>query len=147
MTPIRTLVVLAGAEDARFLVNDGVGKGLTEVLALSASQFPEVTRDFADQKTRGIAPDGVSFGVDPGTDPADHDRAGFADRVIEALEQEWPAARADRLVMAANPKMLGLLRARLKGAPKAALAADLDKDLVHLAVRDLGPHLDGVLLV
>lgn len=147
MTPIRTLVLLAGAEDARFLINEGVGKGLAEVLALSATQFPEGARAFADAPTRGHAPGGAGFAVDPGTLPADRHRAAFADRVIEALAQEWTALGADRLVLAAPPKMLGLLRDRLSGAPKAALAADLDRDLVHLPPRDIGPHLDGILLV
>ena len=147
MTPIRTLVLLAGAQDARFLINDGVGRGLAEVLALSAAQFPEVARDFADAPTRGHAPGGASYAVDPATSAADQHRARFAERVIEALAQEWAAARADRLVLVAPPKMLGLLRARLSGAPKAALAADLDKDLVHLPVQDIGRHLDGLILV
>ena len=147
MTPIRTLVLLAGAEDARFLTNEGPGKGLTEVLALAATQFPDAARDFADAPTRGHAPGGASFAVDPGTLPADAQRAAFADRVINALAQEWAAAGADRLVIAAPPRMLGLLRDRLRGAPQAALLADLDKDLVHLPLRDLGPHLDGILVV
>lgn len=147
MTTIKTLVLLAGAEDARFLVHSGVGRGLTEVLALSATQFPETARDFADAPTRGVAPGGAHYAVDPGTPPADQHRARFADRVIEALGQEWAAAGADRLVIAAAPKMLGLLRARLQGAPKAALYADLDRDLVHLATAELGPHLDGILVV
>lgn len=147
MTPIRTLVLLAGAEDARFLINDGVGKGLTEVLALSSAQFADLAPGFADAPTRGYAPGGTGFAVDPGTAPDERRRAVFADRVIEALAQEWPVARADRLVLAAAPKMLGLLRVRLSGAPKAALAADLDRDLVHLPLCDLGAHLDGILVV
>lgn len=148
MTPIRTLVLVAGAENARLFVNEGVGKGLTEIVALSATQFPETETDYSDRPGRQTAAPGMGrHGLQPSTPVEEQQRDRFADRVIEALEQEWPQARADRLVIAAPPKMLGLLRARLKGAPKAALIADLDKDLIHLAPRDLGPHLDGVLLV
>ena len=148
MTPIRTLVLLAGAEGARLLVNEGVGKGLTEVLALSAAQFPGAETDYSDRPGRQTAAPGMGrHGLQPSTPIDEQQRAAFADRVIEALAQEWPQVRADRLVIAAPPKMLGLLRAGLKGAPKAALVADLDKDLMHLAPKDLGPHLDGVMVV
>jgi len=148
MTPIRTLVLLAGAEDARLFVNEGVGKGLTEIVALSATQFPETATEYADRPGRQSAAPGMGrHGLQPSTSVDDQQRDRFADRVIEALEQEWPQAGADRLVIAAPPKMLGRLRARLKGAPKAALMADIDKDLMHLAPKDLAPHLDGVLVV
>lgn len=146
MKPVRTLVLVSGERDARFFLNDGLGKGLTEALTLAAAQFADVTAEPADAPTRGVAPGGAHFGVDSATSPGDRQRALFADRVIEALGQEWAGAAPDRLVIAAPPKMLGLLRARLSGAAKAALAADLDKDLVHLAARDLAPHLDGILV-
>lgn len=129
-------------------LNAGVGKGLTEIVALSATQFPETATDYADRPGRQRAAPGMGrHGLQPSTSVDEQQRDRFADRVIEALEQEWPQARADRLVLVAPPRMLGLLRARLKGAIKAALAADIDKDLLHLAPADLGPHLDGVLLV
>lgn len=146
MKPVRTLVLVAGEEDARFLVNDGTGKGLTEVAVLNISQFADAQAEFADRPGRaGIGKGGKAMqSFDPRETLDEVHRERFATHVIEALDQEWKAASPDRLVVAAPPKMLGALRDRLKGPAAAALLADLPKDLVKIGTRDLPKHFDKI---
>ncbi|WP_343081722.1 host attachment protein [Ostreiculturibacter nitratireducens] len=149
MKPVRTLIVVADEEAARFLINEGVGKGLQEICVVSISQLDEGTLEFADRPGRSSAGSKVvgRHGMDPRTDLEENNRAKFASHVIEALDQEWKAAKADRLVVAAPPKMLGELRSRLSGAPAAALAGDLAKDLVNVPLNDLPGHFADILAV
>lgn len=147
MKAVRTLILVADDGAARFLVNEGVGKGLREVSDINISQFPEDSREFADQPGRssGGAANVGRHGLDPATGLEEQHRKRFAAHVIEALDQQWKAAKADRFILAAPPKMLGELRGRLYGAPAAALAADMPKDLVNIPLPDLPAHFADVL--
>ncbi|MGB3313305.1 MAG: host attachment protein [Albidovulum sp.] len=139
MKPIRTLVLIADDQTARFLINDGIGKGLKEVAGLSAAQFLDAQIDYDDRPGRQTGgPGGVArHGFDPGEKADEAGRSRFAGYVAEELGREWTRIKPDRLILAAAPKMLGALRSRLNGAPAAALHGDLAKDLVKVAVRDL----------
>jgi protein required for attachment to host cells len=50
-------------------------------------------------------------------------------------------------VVAAAPKMLGVLRKAMSGAPAAALAGDIAKDLMKIPAIDLPKHFDGLIKV
>lgn len=147
MKPERTLVLLADDAEARFLVNDGPGKGLREVAVLALSQFADANIGYTDRPGRNTGgPAGAArHGIDPRETAEEQSRARFADYIADALDQEWPQVRADRLVVAASPKMLGVLRKALRGAPSAALAGDLAKDLIRIPAADLPRHFEGLI--
>ena len=147
MKPIRTLVLVAGEESARFFMNEGAGKGLSALCDLSISQFADANVDYSDRPGRQTGGPGnmARHGFDPHDTVDEQERARFAKRVAEALDQEWAQAKPDRLVVAAPAKMLGLLRDLIKGAPAAALHADMAKDLVNVPVHDLPGHFAEVL--
>ncbi|WP_347310621.1 host attachment family protein [Defluviimonas sp. SAOS-178_SWC] len=149
MKPIRTLVLVAGEESARFFLNQGVGKGLSEVCDISISQFAAAQVDYSDRPGRQTGgPGGVArHGFDPHDSADEQERGRFARHVVEALAQQWSAGKFDRLVVAAPAKMLGVLRGQIKGAPAAALHADLAKDLVNVPLHDLPGHFTGVLSI
>ncbi len=147
MKPVCTLVLLANQEEARFLVNDGVGKGLRSVLSLAARQFPEIDNWYSDRTGRGgIRPD--SGGQVQAYDRHDSEdemiRERFSRRILEALDQEWAGCGAGRLIVAAPAKMLGHLRDGLSAAAKEALVADMPKDLLKIDARDLPEHFKDV---
>lgn len=147
MKPVCTLVLLANQSAARFLVNEGVGKGLREVLSLSARQFPEIDNWYSDRSGRGgIRPDsgGQVQAYDRHESEDEMIRDRFSRRLIEALEQEWPGCGAGRLVIAAPAKILGHLRDSLPPELKTALLADMPKDLLKVATRDLPDHFRDV---
>jgi protein required for attachment to host cells len=147
MKSTRTLILVADDETARFFVNDGVGKGLREIAGLTARQFADAKIAYMDAPGRSSAgPGGMAkHGFDPHATADEEGRANFAGYVLQALETEWTQAKPDQLVIAASPKMLGVLRPRLSGAPAKALLADLAKDLVNIPLPDLPKHFAKII--
>jgi protein required for attachment to host cells len=147
MKPVRTLVLIVDDRAARFLVNDGVGKGLREVASLDARDFPDAAGPAPGEIYRSAhGPTGqVRHGIDPRSTIEEQARLAFVGHVVAALDSRWTAEVPDRLVLAAPAKVLGLLRRRLAGAPARAVHAELSKDLVGLPLRDLAPHFAQVL--
>lgn len=146
MKPIRTLVLVADDQTARFLLNEGIGKGLRELAGLSAAQFLDAKVEFDDRPGRQTGGPGnmARHGFDPGDKADEAGRSRFAGYVTEELDREWKRVKPDRLILAAAPKMLGELRSRLNGAPAAALHGDLAKDLVKVAARNLPDHFADI---
>jgi protein required for attachment to host cells len=150
MKPVRTLILVADDVVARILVNDGVGKGLREVAGLSARQFPgDRPRQAGElyQSSHGASSGQVRHGIDPRTSVHEHARENFVRHVVEALDRQWRDLRPDRLIVAAPAKVLGVLRARLSGAPAQSIHAELGKDLTGVPLHDLGAHFEDVLAV
>ena len=148
MKPLRTLVLVSGEETARFFINEGAGKGLTEVAGTSIKQYADAAVDFSDRPGRsGFGAKGTGVqSFEPRISTDEYQRDKFARHVIEALAEEWRAQKPDRLVIAAPPKMLGALRGRLDRDMAAALVADLPKDLVKVTARDLPEHFAKVVV-
>lgn len=146
MKPIRTLVLVADDHGARFLMNEGVGKGLTELAVLAARQFADSSASPDDRPGRsGVGgQQGEAHAFDRRETQDEHNRRTFVTHIVEALEEEWRQAMPDRLMIAAPPKMLGDLRDALPLAAAAALVADLPKDLMKIAARDLPKHFEAL---
>jgi protein required for attachment to host cells len=149
MKAISTLILIADDASARFCLNEGVGKGLREVAAISATQFPEDSREFADRPVRSSSVAGTTarHGVEPHTELDQQHRTRFAVHILQALDQTWTQVSPDRMILAAPPKMLGVLRAKLRGDPAKALMADLPKHLVNVPVHELSAHFGDLLAV
>ncbi|MDE3080262.1 MAG: host attachment protein, partial [Paracoccaceae bacterium] len=96
--------------------------------------------DFADRKGRMQMGGGARHGFEPKTLPADHDRAAFAKELVEVIADHAKARPFDRLMIAAPPKMLGLLRAALPGDLGRRLVYDTPLDLIDERPEDLAPH-------
>lgn len=145
MKAVRTLVLLADDREARFLVNEGVGKGLRQVGHLAGGDSEATAAGFADQRGRGqAAPGAARHGMEPATTEEELRRDVFAARVVEEAAARWSADGYDRLMIAAPAKMLGELRARLPKPLAGAVAAELAKDLVHVPLKDLPGHFAEV---
>jgi protein required for attachment to host cells len=147
MKPERTLILMIDDAEARFLINAGPGTGLQELSSLSLEQFDDRQTGYDDRPGRQTGgPGGAArHGFNPEETMEGLNRARFVGHAVEALDAEWAKAKADRLVVAAPPKMLGVLRKALHGAPAAALAADLDKDLMKIPLNDLPKHFEDVI--
>jgi len=141
MKPVRTLVLLANDGTARFLMNEGVGKGLSGIDTLDADHAIRAeAHEYADEPGRSSAAPGMArHAYAPHADEESQKRAAFAAAVIDRLDERWRKGRYDRLVVAAPPKMLGELRGRL-GDLAAHLHGDLAKDLTKAPVAKLPGH-------
>jgi protein required for attachment to host cells len=137
MKPKRTLVLLADDAGARLFENNGIGKGLYEIEDLAKTILPDTEIRYADRAGRGNAPGGGHHGYDPSSSEEEQMRAAFADHVVKAAEARWNEVAYERFAMAAAPRMLGVLRAKLPKPLMDALVADLDKDLMKLKAADV----------
>ena len=77
--------------------------------------------------------------------PTAHIAEQFARQLAAQLEDGRVHGRYDRLVLVAEPRFLGMLRAELTPPTAALVAAELDKDLDDIEARDLPKHLEGTL--
>jgi len=147
MKPERTLVLMIDDAEARFLVHDGPGKGFRGLASLRQDQFGDMQEGYDDHPGRQSGGFGgmARHGFNAEETVEDLNRTRFADHALAALDAAWAKANADRLVIAAAPKMLGVIRKGLRGAPAAALAADLAKDLMKIPVNDLPKHFADVI--
>lgn len=136
MSKITTLLVLANERRARFLENTGLGTGLVEIEGLAC---PPST-DFADRKGRMQMHDSARHGFEPKTLPGDHDRAAFAKELVEVIADYSDERPFDRLIIAAPPKMLGLLRTALPSGLGRRLVYDTPLDLIDERPEGLAPH-------
>ena len=139
MKPVMTLYCLA--DESGFRLLRGKGSEMDELLTASADAFDDVEHEFpkGGRNRAGAA----SFGHDTRS-AAEIERPRLAKHVIRALEAEWSRGLADRIVLAAGPKMLGDLRGALPKTLKAHVAAELPKDLSDVPAHALAGHLASV---
>ncbi|WP_137110608.1 host attachment protein [Rhodobacter sp. SY28-1] len=139
MKPVVTLYCIA--DEAGFRLVRGKGAAMEELLSASAEAFDDVEYEFSKggRNRAGTA----SFGHDTKS-AAEVERPRLAKHVVRALEAEWFKGSADRIVLAAGPKMLGALRDAMPGALNTHVAAELPKDLSDVPVHALADHLSSV---
>jgi protein required for attachment to host cells len=65
----------------------------------------------------------------------------FLDKLMKRLDQAVMAGQTRSLIVVAPPRALGMIRPRYSHALKAALRAEIDKDLVKLPVHEIEKHL------
>ncbi len=72
------------------------------------------------------------------------EHADFARQAATAMAAEWARGVYDRIVIAAGPKMLGLIREALPKALLPHVTVELHKDLVKVPLHDLPSHFGAV---
>lgn len=82
---------------------------------------------------------------EPPTDPARHAQAEFARDVVQLLDENRESRSFDRLIVVAPPQFLGDLRAAMSQQLRAAVSAEVAKDLSKLPLHALQDHLREVL--
>ena len=143
MKPTVTWVVLANAGVARVVVNEGPGKGFTELDGMTLESEPPI--EYSDEPGMGHSRFGHGKSAVAQADPKRQAEASFAAELIKRLEDGLHKSAFDRLILVAAPHMLGTLRAILKAPLKEKVLAEVAKDLTHIPVRELSDHLDGVI--
>jgi protein required for attachment to host cells len=82
--------------------------------------------------------------LEPEESPSEHLAMRFARELGARLRTARLGHRFDRLVLAAEPRFLGRLRAALDGDTRRLVAAEVPKHLVHAADRDVELQLASV---
>lgn len=76
-----------------------------------------------------------------GSDPLEEDSREFLRRIIDLLESHRRAGDFSRLVVFAEPHVLGLFRAMVPGGLAACIGTSAALNLVHLEPRDLAERV------
>lgn len=117
------------------------GKPLPEELSLEveARRLGEI---MSDRPGRGHASVGAArSAMEYASDPVLEAERAFCEEVLWLLGSHQRRGDFDRLVVAAAPRMLGILRDRRSRDIAAATVAEVPKDLTHLSEAELRARL------
>jgi protein required for attachment to host cells len=127
MKPNKTWILLANSREASVLSHDGPGKGLSLLADKTWKADPAI--EFSDRAGMGHSSHGPGVSAVDQGDPQEHADAAFAKKVLSSIHDDLRAGKFNRLVLAAGPHMLGLLRKAIPEDLQHVLLAEIDKDL------------------
>ena len=143
MKPKKSWILVANGTTARVLEYTGPKTGLNAVVG-KIWHAPQKD-DF--ESAQGMTNNSVGRSkhrMAPHNAP-DKEEAAFAEELAARLSQAYASGEFDDLVLAAAPKMLGLLRPALDTQVRGSVIAELAKDLVKTPDADLKAHFADVL--
>lgn len=149
MKPTTTWILIADGARAQIFANHGPGKGMEAVAGgkFSADHRPD-HEIMSDRPGRTFESVGTArHAIEPRHDPHRELKRAFSEELAAMLDKQLARKAYDRLVLVAPPTTLGDLRAALSEHVKAALYAELDKDLTKTPAHELPAHLGAVLAV
>ncbi len=144
-----TWILVADGAHARVFVNDGVGKGVSEIEDRAFVGSRKQNKDIqADEPGRAFDSSGQGrHAREPRTDPHKHQEREFVRDVVEWIAAKPQEEQFDRLVLIAAPHALGDLRGLLSKQLSAKVTAEIPKNLVRSTPADIESHLADVLAV
>ena len=144
-----TWVVVAHRAGARILEHRGPGKGLSLLRQLDHAEGRLRSGELiTDRPGRGSDRAGSgSHAMSTEVSAHEHLAGVFARELAGVIDSARSDNRFRDVVLVAEPRFLGLLRGALDGVTATTVAGTVSKDLAHLEVRDLAPHLENVINV
>jgi len=141
-----TWILVAHRGGARLFENAGPGKGLQLVEDIPHPEGRLKSGEInADKPGRAFDTFSRRHGMSQEHEATDQVSLMFAKHLCDKLEKARAENRFGKLVLVAEPRLLGELRAALDKHTAALVSATLDKDLVGVDNRDLPKHLGGVI--
>lgn len=148
MKPLRTLVLVADEEHARIYEKLAVSEPLVELQSLKKSDFDDTDQRYSDAPGRSAAAPGMAVhAFDRPSTEREQERHAFAEHVLDAANRHLTRGDYRRVAVAAPPKMLGSLRAHMKGPLADAERFELDKNLMAEKPRDLVERFSHLILL
>ena len=148
MKATKTWILVADGAQAKAFEHGGPGSGLTPVKDFQFSQEPLKAQDINSDRPGRRFDGGANHrsGVEA-ADPVQMRETRFVQSIAARLDAMQAEGRFDRLIIAAAPTALGDLRPALSGKLKAAVIAELPKDLTNVPQPQLSKHFEDVLAV
>ncbi len=145
----RTWILVADGARALLVSNEGPGRALKTVPGREIKIENPPTRELGSDKPGRSRESvgGARHAIAPRTDWHDQRKEDFAREIARGLDADAADGRFDRLVLVAPPATLGHIRAALKPATRKLVGAEINKDLTHLPVDELAPHLADAMAV
>lgn len=149
MKAIVTWILVADGAEARLFVNDGPGKGLAPLSGVNISETRVRNQELARSRPgRAFHTAGPNrSGLNPRTDPVQQREAEFVQGLAAMLDEKRAAGAFDRLIIAAAPTALGVIRRALSPAVESVLLAEIPKNLTNVPTDRMAPHFSGTLAV
>ncbi len=142
-----TWIIVADSSRARIFSTETSSSPLVEIEALTHGEGRlhdrELTEDLPG-KIKNVGGVGGHAFEQP-TDPKKYEADIFAHRIIHYLEDAHNANRISRLLVIAEPSMLGLLRKDMPAQIKKLIAFELDKNITSLGADEIRKHLPDYL--
>ena len=148
MKPIRTLVLIADEAQARIYERNAANQPLTQLQSLDKSQFDDTDQRYSDFPGRSAAAPGMAVHtMDRTTTEREQERDAFAVHVLDAVDRHLRKGGYRRVAIAAPPKMLGSLRARMKGNLVQMERFELDKNLMAEKPQNLAHRFSDLVII
>ena len=139
-----TWVLVADSSCAKFFEADSEADTFNEVIDLlhpeSRMHEQKVTSDLPGSHA-GVG--GSRHGFEGQTGIKEHEAVNFAREIDAQLETGRNTGQFNRLVVAAAPAFLGVLRKNISPNTAKLITHEINKDLVKFSVRELRNHLPG----
>jgi protein required for attachment to host cells len=144
-----TWIVVADGQRATVYHNTGPGKGLEIIRGLGGYQdVPRSNEIISDAQGRmqGYGAHGAAP-MTARTDPHELEEQRFTESLAHDVNRAALQKQFDRLILAAPPRTLGILRKSLSSHAAERVIAELDKDLTKSSRADLAAQVDGHIVV
>jgi|SRR5271157_3514533 len=142
MKLIRTYILVADGARAHLLLSEGRGKPLTEVPGADIRQDLKPDHELsAERPGRVHESANVSRHAIERDDLHRREKERFAQSLAEGLDKRLANREYDRLVIAAAPETLGVIRSALSDKVKAVILAEVAKDLTKIPNTQIKLHL------
>ena len=143
----KTWILVTHRAGARIFENDGPGTGLKPVEVIAHPEGRLENRALgSDTPGRSFDSHGANrHALGKEHDPAETVAQEFARALATRLDAGRTKHAYGKLVLVAEPRFLGMLRAALSSQTAALVSATLDRDLGGTADHDLPSHLGAVL--
>ncbi len=144
MKAIRTYILIADGARSRLLLSENRTKPLTEVrgseqkLDLKPDHELSAERPGRVHESANIARHAIER-----DDLHRREKERFAQSLAADLDRRLAGGEYDRLVIAAAPETLGVIRSALSGKVRAAIIGEIAKDLTKLPNPQVKAHLDN----
>ena len=142
MKPIRTYILIADGARAHLLLSEGRGKPLTEVPGSDIRTELKPDHELhADRPGRVRESANVSRHAIEREDLHRKEKERFAQSLADGLDKRLTNREYDRLVIAAAPETLGIIRSALSDKVRAVVMAEVAKDLTKIPNPQIRVHL------
>ena len=141
-----TWILVAHRGGARLFENAGPGKGMQLVEDIPHPEGRLKSGEInADRPGRAFDTFGRRHGVSQEHEAADQVSLMFAKHLCDKLEKARAENRFGKLVLVAEPRLLGELRAALDNHTAALVSSTVDMDLAGVDNRDIPKHLGNLI--
>jgi len=141
-----TWVLIAHRGGARIFENKGPGKGLILLQDIPHPEGKLKSKDLgSDEPGRSFDSHGARHSFEQEVGPAAHVADVFARQLAGILEEGRVGHRYGRLLLVAEARFLGILRAALSRETSALVTVTVNKNLGHVETQEVPKHLQDVL--